>query len=146
MDATVVCIDQTETSVNVEPAQAWIPQQSRISVALSGQRDRTCVLGAVTENGESFVSRFRESVTADRAKYFTFALCEEPIDNLIIVLDGAPSFRATAVTDLATQDVLTFVRLPSCSAELNPSRSAGDNSKRPSAPLLRLDQRTHDSN
>ena len=36
------------------------------------------------------------------------------------MLDGAPSFQASAVTDLAARDDLAFVTLPSYSPELNP--------------------------
>jgi hypothetical protein len=43
---------------------------------LSGQRDWTCVLGAITEDGDRFVSRFDEYVTAEHAKHFILALCE----------------------------------------------------------------------
>jgi hypothetical protein len=67
MDATVVCIDQTKKSVQVEPRAAWFPRGTRPSVELSGQRDWTCLLGAITEDGDRFFSRFTEYVTADHA-------------------------------------------------------------------------------
>ena len=54
MDATVVCIDQTKKSVQVEPRAAWFPRGTRPSVDLSGQREWTCLLGAITENGDRF--------------------------------------------------------------------------------------------
>jgi len=41
-------------------------------------------------------------------------------DNLIIVLDGAPYFQVSAVTDLAGRDDLAFVTLSAYSAEFNP--------------------------
>ena len=41
-------------------------------------------------------------------------------EDLIVVLDGAPYFRASAVTDLAARDDLAFVTLPAYSPELNP--------------------------
>jgi transposase len=59
-------------------------------------------------------------VTAQHAKHFILALCEEFQKDLIVVLDGAPYFRASAVTDLAARDDLEFVRLPAYSPELNP--------------------------
>ncbi|WEL27393.1 Transposase (plasmid) [Haloferax volcanii] len=103
MDATVVCIDQTKKSVQVEPRAAWFPRGTRPSVKLSGQRDWTCLLGAITEDGDRgdrFFSRFEEYVTAEHAKYFILALCKEFEDDLLVVLDGAPYFQASAVTDL----------------------------------------------
>jgi transposase len=119
MDAKVVCIDQTKTSVNGDPTQAWFERNSRPSVELSGLRDWTCLLGAVTEDGESFFSRFPEYVTAERAKHFILALYEIEED-LIVVLDGASYFRASAVTDLAARDGLELVRLPAYRPDLNP--------------------------
>ncbi|WP_222914137.1 IS630 family transposase [Natrinema sp. SYSU A 869] len=120
MDATVVCLDQTKKSVQVEPRAAWFPRGTRPAVELSGQRDWTCLLGAITEDGDRFFSRFEEYVTAAHAKNFILALCNEFQDNLIVVLDGAPYFQASAVTDLAARDDLAFVTLPAYSPELNP--------------------------
>jgi transposase len=78
------------------------------------------VLGAITEDGDRFFSRVEEYITAEHAKHFILALCEEFQKDLIVVLDGAPYFRASAVTDLAARDDLEFVRLPAYSPELNP--------------------------
>ena len=120
MDATVVCVDQIKKSVQVEPRAAWFPRGTRPSVELSGQRDWTCLLGAITENGDRFFARFKEYVTAEHAKHFILTLCQEFEDNLLIVLDGAPYFQASAVTDLVARVDLAFVTLPSYSLELNP--------------------------
>ena len=119
MDATVVCIDQTKKSVQVEPRAAWFPCGTRPSVELSGQRDWTCLLGAITEDGDRFFSRFTEYVTAEHAKHFILALCEEFEEDLLVVLDGASYFQS-AVTDLTDRDGLDFVTLPPYSPELNP--------------------------
>lgn len=78
------------------------------------------MLGAVTDAGETFFSRFQEYVTADHAKHFILALCEEFEDDLVVVLDGAPYFRASTVTDLADRDRLELVYLPPYSPDLNP--------------------------
>ncbi len=47
-------------------------------------------------------------MTADHAKHFILALCQEFEDDLIAVLDGAPYFQASAV-----------ITLPAYSPELN---------------------------
>jgi len=120
MDATVVCIDQTKKPVRVDPRAAWFPEGTRPSVALSVHRDWTCLLGAITEDGDRFFSRFEAYVTAEHAKHFILALCVEFQDDLVVVLDGAPYVRASAVTDLAARDDLEFVQLPAYSPELNP--------------------------
>jgi len=78
------------------------------------------LLGAITEDGDRFFSRFEEYVTAEHAKHFILALCKEFEGNLLVVLDRAPYFQASAVTDLAARDDLAFVTLPSYSTELNP--------------------------
>ena len=78
------------------------------------------MLGAITGNGDRFFSRFEEYVTAEHAKYFILALCEEFQGDLIVVLDSAPYFRASAVTDLAARDDLVLVRFPAYSPDLNP--------------------------
>jgi transposase/DNA-binding PadR family transcriptional regulator len=98
---------------------AWFPRGTRPSVELSGQRDWTCLLGAIT--GDRLFSRFEEYVTADHANHLILALCEEFEDGLLAVLDGAPYFQASAVTDLAARDDLAFVTLPSYSPESNPA-------------------------
>jgi hypothetical protein len=87
---------------------------------LSGQRDWTCVLGAITEDGDRFFSRFEEYVTVEHAKHVILTLCEEFQKDVIVVHDGAPYIQASAVTDLAARDDLEFVRLPAYSPELNP--------------------------
>jgi hypothetical protein len=120
VDATVVCIDQTKKSVQVELRAAWFPRGTRPSVELSGQRDWTCLLGVTTEDGDRFFSRSTEYVTANHAKHFILASCNEFEEDLIIVLDVAPYFQASAVTDIAARDDLAFMTLPSYSPELNP--------------------------
>jgi transposase len=41
-------------------------------------------------------------------------------EDLIVVLNDAPYFQASAVTNLAAREDLNFVTLPSYSPELNP--------------------------
>ena len=115
-----MCIDQTKTSVNGDPTQAWFRRNSQPSVELSGLRDWTCLLGAVTEDGRTFFSRFSEYVTAEHAKHYILALCNEFKDDLIVVLDRASYFRALEVRALAERDDLELVRLPAYRPDLNP--------------------------
>ncbi|MFW5955909.1 MAG: IS630 family transposase [Halorhabdus sp.] len=120
LDATVVCIDQTKTSVNGDPTQAWFQRNSRPRVELSGLRDWTCLLDAVTADGRSIFSRFPEYVTADHAKHFILALYKEFEDDLIVLLDGASYFRASKVRAVADRDGIEFVQLPAYRPDLNP--------------------------
>jgi transposase len=59
-------------------------------------------------------------VTAEHAKHFILAVYDEFEEDLIVVLDGASYFRASAVTELAERDGLEFVRLPAYRPDLNP--------------------------
>ncbi|ELY98555.1 transposase [Natrialba aegyptia DSM 13077] len=68
----------------------------------------------ITEDGDRFFARFEEYVTAEHAKHFSLALCNAFEDNLIVVLDGAPYFQASAVT------------LPAIHRNLIESKSVGD--------------------
>lgn len=79
------------------------------------------MLGVITEDGDRFFSRFEAYVTAEYAKHVVLALCGEFQKDVIVVLDGAPCVRPSAVTDLAARNDLGFVRLPVYSPELNPA-------------------------
>jgi transposase len=87
---------------------------------LSGQRDWTGVLGALSEDGEEFYCQSDEYITAEHARKFILALSNEFDEDLLVVLDGAPYFRARKVTELEDRDDLNFVRLPPYSPDMNP--------------------------
>lgn len=78
------------------------------------------MLGAVTENGDAFYCRCDEYITGEHARKFILALSNEFDEDLIVVLDGAPYFQSSKVTDLAERDGLEFVRFPPYSPDLNP--------------------------
>jgi hypothetical protein len=127
MDATVVSIDQAKDSVQVEPRAARKPGGTRPRVELSGQFDWTCLLGAITEDGEWFFSQFTEYVTADHVTHVTLTLYKEFKEDLLVMLDGAPYFQALAVTGCQARDDLAFVTLPAYSPGNSlQSKSAGD--------------------
>lgn len=115
-----MCIDHTRTSVRVEPTKAWFPQNSKPAVELSGQRDLTGILGAVTEDREEFFCQSDEYITGEHARQFILALSKEFDEDFLIVLDGAPYFQSSKVTDLADREGIDFVRLPPYSPDLNP--------------------------
>lgn len=120
MDAKIVCIDQTKLSVQVEPRAAWFPRGERAAVELSGQRDWTCLLGAITDEGERYFCKIDEYITADHAKHFILAVKERFDEDVMIVLDGAPYFQAAKVSKLAERDGLSFIQFPAYSPDLNP--------------------------
>jgi transposase len=145
LGATVICIDQTTQSVQVEPRAAWFPGGSRPTVDLSGQRVWTCLLGAITEDGDRFFARFEEYVTADHAKHFILSLCEEFQEDLFAVLDGAPYFRASVVTDLAARDHLAFARFSAYTPKLNPVEECWRQLQDALGNLFQLTRRVTDS-
>jgi hypothetical protein len=71
MDATVIRIDQPKESVQVEPRTTWFPRGMQPFVEFSGQRDWTCLVGAITENDARCFSRLEECITA-AARNFSF--------------------------------------------------------------------------
>lgn len=84
MDATVVYVGQRKNSERVEPCSAWFPCGTRPSVELPGQRDWTCVLGAIAESSDRFCPRFDEYVTVTHATDFTLASCDGFQEDLIV--------------------------------------------------------------
>ena len=120
MDATVVCVDRTENTVGAEAHTASFPHSTWSAVELPGQRDWTCLPGAITGNGDRVFARFEAYVTAKHAKHFILTLWKELGDDLIVVRDGTPHAQASAVTDLATRDDLAPARSPPYSPDSNP--------------------------
>jgi hypothetical protein len=76
-----------------------------------------CLLGAITEDGDRFFSRFEGYVTTGHAGHFILALCNKSRDELIMMLDGAPFFRGSTVTDPAAGDDIAFVTSQAYSPE-----------------------------
>ena len=87
---------------------------------LSGLPDWTGLLGAVSEDGKEFYRQCDGYITGEYARKFILALSKEFDGDLIIVLDGAPYFQSSKVTNLAERDGIDFVRLPPYSPDLNP--------------------------
>lgn len=86
---------------------------------LSGQREWTGVLGAISEDGEEFYCQSDEYNTGEHAREFIGVLSNEFDDDLLIVLDGAPYFQASNVTDLPEREGIDFIRLPPYSPHLD---------------------------
>lgn len=128
LDATVVCIDQTKTSVNGPPTIARFQRNSQPSEELWGLRAWTRLLGAVTDDGRSLFSRFPETVTGEHARHFILALylnskiiCSlfstvRPIFgrlwriSLIVMASNLFNYRSTALT-LIRRGVLETARI-----------------------------------
>jgi ABC-type transporter MlaC component len=74
------------------------------------------LLDAVTEDGQSFFSRFREYVTTEYAKHIILVLYKEVRLDSIPDLDITSDFRVSAPTAHQARDGLAFVRLAAVSS------------------------------
>lgn len=74
MVAKVVWCGQTNKSAHSEPHATWFPCSTQPSVNLSGQLDRTHLLGAITRGDDRLFSPITEYDTAVNAKYITLTL------------------------------------------------------------------------
>jgi len=74
----------------------------------------------MTDDGQSFFSRFREYVTTEYAKHIILVLYKEVILDSIPHLDITSSFRVWAPTVHQARDGLAVVRLAAYRPDLNP--------------------------
>jgi transposase len=77
-------------------------------------------LGAVTDNGDRFISFVEGSFTGKVAAHFLRALQQEFGEKLVIVLDNAPYFIAKHLKKQAAKAGLLLEYLPSYAPEMNP--------------------------
>lgn len=116
----IVAIDQHTQVVKTEQKRGWYPVNSRPRLAVSGGRKSINLLGAVTDDGDRFVLLIPGRLTAEVAKHFLRALQQRFGQKLVIVLDNARYFTATALKKQAAADGLLLEFLPPYSPELNP--------------------------
>ncbi|WP_306058563.1 IS630 family transposase [Natronococcus wangiae] len=117
---TIVAIDQHTQVVKTKQTHGWFPVNSRPRLAVSGGRKALNLLGAVTENGDRFITVVTGRLTGDVAKYFLRALQQEFGKKLAVVLDNAPYFIEKSFKKQAAGDGLLLEYLPPYSPELNP--------------------------
>lgn len=92
---------------------------SRPILPVSGGRKLINLLGAVTDDGDRFVTQVPGRLKNVVARYFLRALQQEFGDRLAIVLDNAPYFFAKALKKQAAASLLLGY-LPPYSPEMNP--------------------------
>lgn len=93
---------------------------SRPRLSVSGGRASLNLLGAVTDNGDRFISFVEGSFTGKVAAHFLRALQQEFGEKLVIVLDNAPYFIAKHLKKQAAKAGLLLEYLPSYAPEMNP--------------------------
>lgn len=93
---------------------------SRPRLPVSGGRKAINLLGAVTDNGDRFVTQVPGRLNNVVARHFLRAVQQEFGERLVIVLDNAPYFIAKALKKQAAADGLLLEYLPPYSPEMNP--------------------------
>ena len=113
-------IDQNTQVVKTEQKRGWFAVNSRPRLPVSGGRASINLLGAVTDDGDRFISFVEGSFTGKVAAHFLRALQEEFGKKLVIVLDNAPYFIAKRLKKQAAKAGLLLEYLPSYAPEMNP--------------------------
>lgn len=116
----IVVIDQHTQVIKTDQKRSWFPVNSRPRLPVSGGRASINLLGAITDDGDRFVSFVTGRFTGEVAKHFLRALQQEFGEKLAIVLDNAPYFIEKTLKKQAAVDGLLLEYLPSYAPELNP--------------------------
>ncbi|WP_224337793.1 hypothetical protein [Haloprofundus halobius] len=77
------------------------------------------MLGIVLEDGEAFYCKSGECITGEYTWKFMLVLSEE-FDEDLFVLNDAPYFRTSKVTESENRDDIDFVQLPPYSLDMKP--------------------------
>ena len=93
-DKTIVVVDQFSKYVETVRQRGWHPIGSNPTVEVLKPYEKVTVLGAVTDDGDSFYCWTEESLTADHGVQLLEALVEEFGEDLVVFLDRARYFYA----------------------------------------------------
>lgn len=115
-----MAIDQHTQVVKTKQKRSWFPINSRPRLPVSGGRKSINLLGAVTDDGDRFISFVQGRFTGKVASHFLGALQQEFGEKLVIVLDNAPYFIAKLLKKQAAKAGLLLEYLPPYSPEMNP--------------------------
>jgi len=88
---------------------------------VSASREGVNLLGAVTENGEATVLECGGSFTGAVTIRFLEHLQAQFGEKLVVLLDQATYFTATAVKDFVADEPIELVYFPTGSPDLNPT-------------------------
>jgi hypothetical protein len=116
----IVVIDQNTQVVKTEQKRGWFPVNSSPRLPVSGGRASINLLGAVTDDGNRFISFVEGQFTGKVAAHFLRRLQQEFRKELVIVLDNAPYFIAKLLKKQAVADGLLLEYLPAYASEINP--------------------------
>lgn len=95
-EKTVVVVDQFTKRVGTVQRRGWYPIGSNPTIETSNSWEKVTVLGAVTDDGESFYCWTEENLKAARGIRLLEALKERFGEELVVFLDRARYFYAKA--------------------------------------------------
>lgn len=117
---TTVAIDQTRKTVGCDLYHPWFPEGERIPLPYWSESVVIKFLGAVSEDGETFLSEVQSRFASDVTVYSLQALQGEFGDHLHVVLDIAMYFASNQVAEFIDESQLKVTYLPLGSPDLNP--------------------------
>jgi hypothetical protein len=98
--------------VGCELYNAWFPEGERISLPYWKTYEGVKLLGALSENGETFFAPVADSFTSDVTIRFLKALQAQFGEFVHIVLDNATYFTSNKVADFVEDSSLKVTYLP----------------------------------
>jgi hypothetical protein len=118
---TVITIDQTRKALAAYLTHGWFPEGERPTRDVSGARESLKLLGALTDQGETFFVECESNFNSEVTIQLLQALQQEFGEKIAVVLDHATYFTANAVKDFAADTAIELIYFPRRSPQLNPS-------------------------
>ena len=117
---TILTVDQTRQVLSTL-IYAWFPEGERPSLPVTGAWDSIKLLGAVSDQGETFFLPCEENFNSDTTIRLLDALQTEFGEKICVVLDNASYFTAKKVKKFVEDTPIELCYLPRGSPELNPT-------------------------
>lgn len=101
---TIVTVDQFSKYLGTVQRRGWYPVGSNPTIEAANSRTKVTVLGAVTENGDSFYCWTEEYLTAEHGIRFLDALTDEFGEELVVMLDRGSYFYAKDLWEFVSDE------------------------------------------
>jgi hypothetical protein len=100
----IVTVDQFSKYLGTVQRRGWYPIGSNPTIEVGNSRTKVTVLGAVTENGDSFYCWTEEYLTAEHGIRFLDALTDEFGEELVVILDRGSYFYARDLWEFVSDE------------------------------------------
>jgi transposase InsO family protein len=100
---------------------AWFPEGERPSLPVTGKWDSIKLLGAASDDGETFFLPCEENFNSDVTIRWLDVLQKEFGEKICVILDNASYFTANKVQEFVEDTPIELCYLPRGSPELNPT-------------------------